>query len=190
MDSQKVDMLFKLLDQLLVLVVIPLAGFLVQRYVKSARTKDAFSLMSQHVASAVQRLNKTRRELRDPAKPGQWTDDEARRLREAALREVRVLLGDSMDVLVSHLGSETKVDQAILHSIDAAAESTRTSAVPAEPVRPSAPAPEPVAQPAGESVASNPSAPPARAPSALDAPDAPSDVLDADRTSKEPAAQP
>lgn len=167
MDSQKVDMIFRLTEQLLLLVILPLVGLLVRRYVKSARTKDAFALMAQHVGASVQRLNKTRRELRDPAKPGQWTEDEAKRLREAALREVRLLLGDSMDVLVDHLGSETKADQAILHSIDAAAESTRPSSIPQEePARASAPP-----------AASDPAEIPAE------------EAADADRTSKEPAAQ-
>lgn len=112
------------------LVVLPLVGVLVQRYVKSSQTRNAFAMMSQHVGAAVQRLNKTRRELRDPSKPGNWSDQEAKQLREAALREVRLLLGDSMDVLAAHLGSETKADQAILHAIDAEAESTRSSVVP------------------------------------------------------------
>jgi len=162
--STNLDKIFELATQLLVVVVIPLLSYWVQAYIRSAKTRDAFAMMSQHVLTAVQRLNKTRRELRDPSKPGQWTESEAARLREAALREVKMLLGDSVMVLVNHLGNEGKVDQAILRSIDAAAESTRASgsgsnagATPSAPPAPPALPTEPSA--ADESSSADDTAP-------------------------------
>lgn len=147
--STNLDKIFELATQLLVVVVIPLLSYWVQAYIRSAKTRDAFAMMSQHVLTAVQRLNKTRRELRDPSKPGQWTESEAARLREAALREVKTLLGDSVMVLVNHLGNEGKVDQAILRSIDAAAESTRSNSTGSNAgATPSAPPSAPPAPPA------------------------------------------
>ena len=154
------DLLFRLIE----LVILPLLAVLIGKYVKDTRARSALGVLNEQALLAVQRLNKTRRELKDPSKPGTWTEQEAANLRDAARREVRQALGDSMDILIERFGNEMKVDKIIEHAIDAHAESTRA---PAEVTSPSQapPAPSPSAAPAPASpedptVPSKPSAPP------------------------------
>lgn len=143
MMMRSVDILFRLFE----LVIIPLLALVIARYVKDSRIRGALSVLNDQALLAVQRLNKTRRELKDPSKPGVWTDEEASSLRDAARREVRQALGDSLNILIDQYGSALKVDKLIENAVDAHAESTR-GAASAETSASNPPAPSPVEPPA------------------------------------------
>lgn len=145
MVMRGLDLLFKLIE----LVIIPLIALAVAKYVKDSRVRGALSVLNEQALLAVQRLNRTRRELKDPSKSGAWTEQEAASLRDAARREVRQALGTSLDVLIEQYGNELKVDKLIEHAIDAHAESTRTASAPAQ-ITPSQPPSPPAEETGGE----------------------------------------
>lgn len=124
--SQWIDLGLKLVE----VFVLPLIAVLISRYVRDARINAALALLNEQALLAVQRLNRTRRDLKDPSKPGTWSEEEAATLRAAAIREVMRALGNSFGTLASHYGSDMKVDGMIGRAVDAHAEATRASAVP------------------------------------------------------------
>ena len=157
--SQWIDLGAKLVEVL----VLPIIAMLVSKYVRNARIRDALSIVNEQALLAVQRLNRARRALKDPSKPGSWTETEATALREEAVREIRRALGDSLSLLVEHYRSSAKVDIVLGRAVDAHAESTRSepAGAPVAPVSspdahaPTLPPPPPSEAP--ESAAAEPS---------------------------------
>lgn len=149
-----IDLLFKLVE----LVIFPLLALAIGKYVKDSRARAALSTLNEQALLAVQRLNRTRRELKDPSRPGQWTDAEAQALKDAAKREVKQALGDTLESLITRYGSELEVDQLIGRAIDAHAEKTRSAASPTPSITPPPPTPSQPPQP-------SPSQPPQSSPS-------------------------
>jgi len=127
--SQWIDLGLKLVE----VFVFPLIAVLLSRYVRDARVRSALTVLNQQALLSVQRLNRARRELRDPSKPGAWTEEEASALRAAATREVARALGESFNVLSERYGSPARVDAMIGNAVDAHAEATRGSVAPANP---------------------------------------------------------
>lgn len=149
--SQWIDLGLKLVE----VFVLPLLAIVITRYVQDARVKAALEIVSEQSLLAVQRLNRTRRELKDPNKPGSWTDEEATSLREAAVSEVIKALGDSFRLLVDRYQSEARARLMVARAVDAHAEGTReAAAAPAAPApsldahAPTLPPPPPAEAPA------------------------------------------
>jgi len=132
--------LINLLFEIVSTVVLPLLALMVARYVKDSKLRGALTTLNDQAALSVQRLNKSRRELKDPSRPGSWTDTEAKALKDAARREVKQALGDSIGLLIEQFGGEVLFDDKINKLIDSHAEGTRTaSATPSPSGAPPAP---------------------------------------------------
>lgn len=154
--SQWIDLGLKLVE----VFVLPLLALVITRYVQDARVKAALEVVNEQSLLAVQRLNRTRRELKDPSKPGSWTPEEATSLREAAVSEVIKALGDSFQLLVDRYRSDARARIMVARAVDAHAEGTREAAA-----APAAPAAAPDAH-----APTLPPPPPAEAPAAPAAP--------------------
>lgn len=124
--SQWIDLGLKLVE----VFVFPLIAVLLSRYVRDVRVRSALQVMNDQALLAVQRLNKRRRDLKDPSRPGTWSEGEASGLRASATREVARVLGDSFALLCDRYGSPVRVNSMIGHAVDAHAEATRSPAAP------------------------------------------------------------
>lgn len=163
--SEYIPKILDILSGLLTLIIIPLAV----RYISNQKVRDAILLLNEQAKLAVDRLNRERRELQDPARPGTWSAEQGERLKNAAISEVVRVLGDSYSVLVSRYGTDSQVMQLINNAIEAHVErtrqqvlSSRTSSIPAAPLVPtpgSLPVDSPLSVPAAVSPPLDPSSP-------------------------------
>lgn len=151
--SEYIPKLFDLLQFLVLAVLVPL----VKHYLGKQETAEAIRQLNDFSKQVVDRLNKERRELQDPSRPGAWSSEEGKRLLQAAIAEVISLLGDSVELLEKRYGSHKQVLRIIENAIEAHVESTRGTAVgaraPSIPAPAPAPAPAPSPAPAAEAEA-------------------------------------
>ena len=141
--SEHLPKLLDMLSSLVFLVLIPLA----LRFIRNSQVRDAILLLNEQAKLAVDRLNKDRRELQDPERPGAWTSEQGERLKAAAMREVIRVLGESFSLLEKHYGSEGQVRQLISNAIEAHVESTRPAGAPARVSVPATPPASPSVSP-------------------------------------------
>lgn len=145
--SEYIPKLFDLLQVLVLVVLVPL----VKHYLGKQETAEAIRQLNDFAKLVVDRLNRDRRELQDPSRPGAWSSEEGKRLQQAAIADVIKLLGDSMELLEKRYGSHKQVLQIIENAIEAHVESTRVASVGVRAPSIPAPAPAPASEPAPSS---------------------------------------
>lgn len=107
-------------------VVLPLVTYLVVTKLQKHDKAQKAILTAVAVSKVfVEKFNAQKRDLMDPAKPGQWNEHAAAALKATALDSIRGALGPALPSLLEWFNGSTGVDAFLSSVIEGHVEATR-----------------------------------------------------------------